>query len=138
MSYIIPIKASLTNTDELSRVLSGVKAKGLDVSVQVTNSSGLAMDTATVGLFFELAKVTVPALITALAFVWVEHLKSKKKTEKPEHPRVTLKPTVVIETDAGNIRIAVDTSNIQSSVTKVSLPKDLEEITQIRLEEEYA
>ncbi len=48
MSYIIPIKASLTSTDELSRVLSGVKAEGLDVSVQTTNSSGLAMDTATV------------------------------------------------------------------------------------------
>jgi len=136
MSYTIPIKARLASPDELSRVLSGVKAEGLDVSVQVTKSSGLAMEAATVSLFLELAKITVPSLITVLATVWIDYLKSKKQTERPKHPGVTLKTTIVIETDADNIPVVVDSSNIQASVTKVSLPKDLEEITRIRLEEE--
>jgi hypothetical protein len=134
MSYTIPVKASLADKDELAALLSNLKAEAPEASIKTTESSGLAMDPATVALIFDTVKVIVPALITALATIWVEHMKNKKQPGKPEKRTDVPKPSVVIETDAENIRIVLDTWDIKASVERVHLPTTIEQITRIRLE----
>jgi hypothetical protein len=129
MSYTIPVKADLTDKDELAALLSQMEVEASGISVKIPESSGLAMDPATIALAVDVAKAIVPALISALATIWVQHIKSKKPQDKPDR-----KPNIVIETDAGNIRISLDTSNVEDSVLRVQLPATVEDISRIRLE----
>lgn len=133
MSYVIPIKADFTDKEELGILLSNMKTETFSISIEKSGDSGLAMDPATIALIFETIKVVVPPLITALATVWVEHIKSKN-SDKPKEKTQTLKPSIVIETDLENIRLPLDISNVEASVDKERLPATIEEITRIRLE----
>jgi len=134
MQYTIPVKASLVDKDELTTLLSNLKTETPEVSIKTTESSGLAMDPATIALVFGTVNVVVPALITAIATIWVEHIKNRKQPDKSEQKPDIPKPSVVIETDAENIRIILDTSDIKASVVRVRLPTTIEQITRIRLE----
>jgi hypothetical protein len=132
MSYAIPVRADFTSKDELADLLSNLKTDP-SVSIEAAENSGLAMDPATVALVFGTINVVVPALITALATVWVEHIKNKK-ADKPKEKPDTSQPIIIVETDIENIRVVLDVSDVRASVTKARLPVTIEEITRIRLE----
>jgi len=132
MSYVIPIKADFSNKDELATLLSKLKTEISTISIDATESPGLAMDPATVALVFSTINVVVPTLITALAAVAVEYIKERnqRKQQKPD----TSQLTIIIETDDENIQVDIDVLDIKESVTKVHLPETIEKITRIRLE----
>lgn len=134
MPFTIPIKASQTDKDELTALLSNLKTETSEVSIKTTENSGLAMDPATVSLIFGTVNVVVPALITAIATIWVAHIQNKKKANKSQNKTNILNPNIIIETDDENIKITIDASNIKASVQRVGLPKTIEQITRIRLE----
>jgi hypothetical protein len=133
MAYVIPIKAEFTGKEELAALLSNV---GPETSVMMDNSpstTGLAMDPATVALIFGSLNIIVPSIISALAVIWVEHIKNRKTEKLPESSQVS-HPTIIIETDSGEIHVTLDRADVKGSVEKARLPESIEEITRIRLE----
>lgn len=135
MEYSVPVKALETGSEELFVILSKAVDQVAAVSVREPErlDPELAMDPGIVSLLIELGKAAIPAIVSAIAWAWVEHVRRKRAVETPPS-KGRFKPTIVLETDAGDIRIEVDTSNIDNSISTSNLPENVQQIVRIRLE----
>lgn len=130
MKYLIPVKSTQASKKELNSLLQSIEKNNSGVEVNHKDTSGLAMDTETVTIIVDIAKTTIPALITLLGSVWVAHINKnadKKKTATPN-------PSIIVETTINNIRIELATTDIKKAVESAKLPESTEDIVRIRFE----
>ena len=89
---------------------------------KLESESGLSIDTGLVTLSLDLAKATLPALISALVTIWA----TRKKADKP--------PTIVIVTLNGEEKSVKADPREQLNFDSEEFPFSIEEIERIRLE----
>jgi hypothetical protein len=129
MNATIPIKASGTSGKVLSDELSELRIPGL--SLGKPSSGGLAVDPGTVLLIVELAKVTLPALLAAIATVWAAKI-SKGSSEKPKIEGQR-KPQLVLEFDTFETPIEIEAC--REGRIPQEAHRNLDSLVRIRLEE---
>ncbi|WP_232452414.1 hypothetical protein, partial [Burkholderia ubonensis] len=72
MTLTIPVVAAGETAENLADALSPLRAKGIDLAK--SPSGGLAVDPGTISLIVEVAKVTLPALLSAIATIWAARI----------------------------------------------------------------
>ncbi|MEB2288917.1 MAG: hypothetical protein OZ934_12470 [Anaerolineae bacterium] len=135
MSYTIALQTGISDASELEILFADLKAQMPDIVPRSAGSTGLAMDPGTAALIVDAAKVIAPALISAVASVWVAYIAAKRPADKPKEEQPARNPSIVIETDTASIRIVLDVADVAGSLARAQLPVALEEITRIRLTE---
>ncbi len=103
--------------------LEGVKLKAPD------HDTGLSIDPGTVAIVFDLVKVTLPALITAVGTIWAAKHAVQKKQKKEYH-----KARVVITLTSGSVlelNIGEDGTPLNIGL---ELPENPNEVSYVRLE----
>lgn len=131
MIHLIPVRAMRIDRSELLNTLKDIEKDSPGISVKNTPSSGLAMDAETIALVVDVAKVTIPALITLLGSVWVAHIEKKK--ESKTLPQIQYHTIMVIETTINNIKIDLKSQPISDATAK-ALPQNIDDIVRIRFE----
>ena len=76
MKHGIAVKWNGHSREEVTEICQSIE---LQAEVIEGKSSGLAMDPATVAILVEVAKVTLPALLSAIAAVWAARISTKNK-----------------------------------------------------------
>ena len=133
--HSVPVRADGTSIDELSSLLLDVASQFRGISVKKPDQKGWAMDPQTVNLIIDTLKEVGPALIPSiiglLAKAWTNY-REKKKPSKASTTVGRSSARIIIETEAGNIRLDLD--KVESIESLPDLPKKVNEIVRIRLE----
>ena len=129
MSLTIPVIAPGRSMESLADILSPLRAQGIEFSKPP--SGGLAMDAGSISLIVEIAKMTLPALLAAIATVWAAKIGKNSSTKSNTQPR--RRSRLVLELDASEVSIDLDVSG--QPIIPEGTPENLEKIVRIRLEE---
>jgi hypothetical protein len=127
MNLTLPIVAPGRPSQVLGEALGEMHLSG--VSVAKPMSGGLAVDPGTMVLLVELAKVTLPALLAAIATVW-----AAKIGKDAEHSRsgADSSPKLVLELDASEIPL--DLGACKVGAVPEGVPQNVDAVVRIRLE----
>jgi hypothetical protein len=128
MPLTIPVVAPGVSAEGLAGVLDALRSQGIDVARPP--AGGLGVDPGTVTLIVEVAKVTLPALLSAVATIWAAKIGKGGSGKPSASPRRGTR--LVLELDASEVSIDLDASG-QPEVP-ANAPSTLEEIVRIRLE----
>ncbi len=128
MTQTIAVVAPGVPAEDLADVLRPLEGRG--IALQTPQPGGLALDPATMQLAFELAKVTLPALISAVAVVWAAKV---AKSGSPAHtPPPSAHPRLVLELDTGDVSVDLDWSG--QPLVPLEGPRSAADVLRIRLE----
>src|SRR5262249_2515271 len=121
MTLKIPLVAPGRSAESLADLLSPLRAQGIEIGKPATG--GLAADPGAINLILEVAKVTLPALLSAIATIWAAKI-GKGGMEKAT-VQVHRRNRLVLELDASEVVIDLDASG--QPVTFKDVPSRLNE-----------
>jgi hypothetical protein len=127
MNLTIPVVAPGRPSEILREALGEMRLSGVSIAKPV--SGGLAVDPGTLALVVEVVKVTLPALLAAIATVWAAKI---GKGAKEPNTEPGSSPKLVLELDDSEITLDLDAC--KGGALSERTPQNMDAVVRIRLE----